>query len=113
MINTKGYEDGGYFRLRKEVEDNIGIVNELIDVLISLSDKYFLILTYNDSKNITCNNSIASKFNNAIKIKQVPNEKEETFEIKLLTCFRNQPNNTVKGKQLASVNICVDNHQRK
>lgn len=108
MISTKGFEDGDYFRSRKEVEDNIRIVNELIDVLISLSEKYFVILTYNDSKNITYNSSIMSKFDNVIKIKQALNEKEETFEIKVLPHIRDKSIDTIKEKRLVSVNIFRD-----
>jgi hypothetical protein len=99
-----------------EIEDNIDIVNELIDILISLSEKYFVILTYNEAENMICNSSrsLASKFDNAIKIKQVYEKKEKTVEIELLTHSRNQATNTVNNrKELAPINMFTDSKSTK
>ncbi len=96
-IKTKGFENNGYSRSRDDLKDNIGIVNELIDVLISLSEKNFMILAYKEGENITCANSIVSKFDNAIKIKQVCNGNKETFEIKSLNYSKNQSSIAFEG----------------
>jgi hypothetical protein len=87
-----------------EIEDNIGIVNELVDALVNLSEKYFVILTYSEIANIEHHSSsIVSKFDNAIKIKQVSDKKEQTVEIELLTYSRNQAidTHTVNRNELA------------
>ena len=96
-------------RSSNEIEDNISIVNELIDILISLSEKYFVILTYNEVKN-SSSNSLVSKFDNAIKIKQVYEKKEKIVEIELLTHShsRIQATSTINRKELPSLNIFTD-----
>lgn len=97
-------------RSSNEIEDNIGIVNELIDILISLSEKYFVILTYNEVENSSSSNSLVSKFDNAIKIKQVYEKKEKIVEIELLTYShsRIQATSTINRKELPSLNIFTD-----
>ena len=112
LLKTKEFKDNDccYSGSSNEIEDNIGIVNELVDVLVNLSEKYFVILTYNEIANIVYhNNSIVSKFDNAINIKQVSDKKEQTVEIELLTYSRNQAadTNTVNRNELASGNIVI------
>ena len=93
-------------RSSNEIEDNIGIVNELIDILISLSEKYFVILTYNEVGS-SSSNSLVSKFDNAIKIKQVYEKKEKIVEIELLTHShsRSQATSTINRKELPSLDM--------
>ncbi len=87
--SIKKAKDNSNSRSSNGIEDNIGILNELIDILISLSEKYFVILTCNEVENMTssssCCCSLVSKFDNAIKIKQVYEKKEKTVKIELLT----------------------------
>ena len=100
-----------YSRSSNEIEDNIDIVNELVDTLIDLSGKYFVILTYNEGANIISNSSsIVSKFDNAINIKQISDNKEETVEIELLTYSRNQvtDTNTPNRNESASIDMHTD-----
>jgi len=113
--SMKKTKDNSNSRSSNEIEDNISIVNELIDMLISLSEKYFVILTYNEVENMICNSSrsLASKFDNAIKIKQVYEKKEKTVEIELLTHSRNQMTNTVNRKESASINMFTDSTSAK
>lgn len=98
LLKTKEFKDNDCCysgSSNNEIEDNIGIVNELVDALVNLSEKYFVILTYNEIANIVYhNNSIVSKFDNAINIKQVSDKKEQTVEIELLTYSRNQAADT-------------------
>jgi hypothetical protein len=64
----KKFENNGYSETsRNAIQVNIRTVHEMIDVLIGLSVKYFVILTCDDCENIK-DNSIAFKFNNAINI---------------------------------------------
>lgn len=118
--SMKKTKDNSNSRSSNEIEDNIGIVNELIDMLIGLSEKYFVILTYNEAENMLCNSSsssssrsLISKFNNAIKIKQVYEKKEKIVEIELLTHSRNQATNTVNRKEFASINLITDSTSAK
>ena len=111
LSKTKEFKDndGCYSGSSNEIEDNIGIVNELVDALVNLSEKYFVILTYNEVVNIVHHSSsIVSKFDNAIKIKQVSsNKKEKTVKIELLKYSRNQAidtNTAVNRNELVFVN---------
>ena len=109
LSKTKEFKDNDYYYSgsSNEIENNIGIVNELVDVLVNLSEKYFVILTYNEVANIVHHSSsIVSKFDNAVKIKQVSEKKGQTVEIEPLTYSRNQATdtNTVNRNELASVN---------
>ena len=85
------------------IQENISIINEMIDVLISLSVKYFVILTCDDCENIK-DNSIAFKFNNAINIKHSTdknkNKNKQIFKIEKITCPNNSSTNSVNAEQL-------------
>lgn len=114
-LTTKEFKDNGccyHSRSNNEIEDNIDIVNELVNTLINLSGKYFVILTYDEVANMIRNSSnyIASKFENAINIKQVLDKNKKTVEIELLTYYRNQSINidTVDRNKLASINMLID-----
>ena len=90
----KKFENNGYSATSgNAIQENISIVNEMIDVLISLSVKYFVILTCDDCENIK-DNSIAFKFNNAINIKHSTdknrNKNEQIFKIEQITCRNNR-----------------------
>ena len=116
LLKTKEFKDNDcyyYSGSSNEIEDNMGIVNELVDVLVNLSEKYFVILTYNEVANIIHHsNSIISKFDNAIKIKPVTDKKEQTAKIELLTYSRNQATDTntvaINRNELASVNMLIN-----
>src|SRR6188472_686117 len=70
----KKFENNGYSETpRNAIQENINIINEMIDVLMGLSVKYFVILTCDDYGNIK-DNSITFKFNNAISIKHSTNK---------------------------------------
>ena len=105
--SMKKTKDNSNSRSGNEIEDNIGIVNELIDILISLSEKYFVILTYNEVESSSSSNSLVSKFDNTIKIKQVYENREKTVEIELLTHShsRSQATSTINRKELPSLDM--------
>ena len=101
----KKFENNGCSETsRNAIQENISIVNEMIDVLIGLSVKYFVILTCEDCENIK-DNSIAFKFNNAINIKHTTdknkNKNEQIFKIEQITCRDNSSINGVNTEQLA------------
>jgi hypothetical protein len=100
----KKFENNGYSATsRNAIQENISIINEMIDVLISLSVKYFVILTCDDCENIK-DNSIAFKFNNAINIKHSAdtnkNKNKQIFKIEKITCPNNSSTNRVNAEQL-------------
>ena len=101
----KKFENNGCSETsRNAIQENISIVNEMIDVLIGLSVKYFVILTCEDCENIK-DNPIAFKFNNAINIQystdKNKNKNEQIFKIEQITCRNNSSINSVNTKQLA------------
>ncbi|MDF0681166.1 MAG: hypothetical protein P0116_09400 [Candidatus Nitrosocosmicus sp.] len=99
------YENNDYSeKPRNAIQENINIINEMIDVLIGLSVKYFVILTCDDYENIK-DNSIAFKFNNTINIKcstdKNKNKNEQIFKIEqIVACHNNNSINIVNTKQL-------------
>ena len=100
----KKFENNSYLATSgNAIQENISIINEMIDVLISLSVKYFVILTCDDCENIK-DNSIAFKFNNAINIKHSTdknkNKNKQIFKIEKITCPNNSSTNSVKAEQL-------------
>jgi hypothetical protein len=100
----KKFENNSYLATSgNAIQENISIINEMIDVLISLSVKYFVILTCDDCENIK-DNSIAFKFNNAINIKRSTdkskNKNKQIFKIEKITCPNNRSINRVNGEQL-------------
>ena len=101
----KKFENNGYSATSgNAIQENISIVNEMIDVLIGLSVKYFVILTCDDCENIK-DNFIAFKFNNAIKIKHSTdkngNKNDRIFNIEQITCRNNRSISSVNTEQLA------------
>ena len=106
----KKFENNGYSETpRNAIQENINIINEMIDILIGLSVKYFVILTCDDCGNIK-DNSITFKFNNAINIKcstdknknKNKNKNEQIFKIEqIVACQNNNSINSVNTKQLA------------
>ena len=80
----------------------------MIDVLISLSVKYFVILTCDDCENIK-DNFIAFKFNNAINIKHSTdkngNKNEQIFKIEQITCRNNRSISSVNTEQLTCLEM--------
>jgi hypothetical protein len=100
----KKFENNSYLATSgNAIQENISIINEMIDVLISLSVKYFVILTCDDCENIK-DNSIAFKFNNAINIKhstdKSKNKNKQIFKIEKITCPNNRSINRVNAEQL-------------
>ena len=100
----KKFENNSYLATSgNAIQENISIINEMIDVLISLSVKYFVILTCDDCENIK-DNSIAFKFNNAINIKRSTdkskNKNKQIFKIEKITCPNNRSINRVNAEQL-------------
>jgi hypothetical protein len=101
----KKFTNNGYSKTsRNTIEENIRIINEMIDVLISLSVKYFVILTCYDYENIK-EYSITFKFNNAISIKHYTdknkNTNEQIFKIEQIKCQDDSSINSVNIKQFA------------
>jgi len=104
----KKFMNNGYSeKPRNAIQENINIINEMIDVLIGLSVKYFVILTCDDYESIK-DNSITFKFNNAINIKcstdknKNKNKTEQIFKIEqIVACQNNNSINIVNTKQLA------------
>src|SRR4029078_5632798 len=101
----KKFENNGYSETsRNAIQVNIRTVHEMIDVLIGLSVKYFVILTCDDYENIK-DNSITFKFNNAISIKHSTNKNnnnntnEQISKIEQITCRNNSSINSVNVKQ--------------
>jgi len=109
LRGIKKHRNNGYSKSNSALQDNVNIVTEMIDVLISLSVKYFVILTYDDCENIV-NSSITSKFNNAIKVKHFPGSnknKNEAFIIELLI-HNHRLRNRVNIQQLALIDFNTD-----
>jgi hypothetical protein len=100
----KKFENNGYSKTsRNAIEENISIINEMIDILMGLSVKYFVILTCDDYESIK-DNSITFKFNNAISIKHSANKNnnnanEQISKIEQITCRNNSSINSVKAEQ--------------
>ena len=101
----KKFENNGYSKTsRNAIEENISIINEMIDILMGLSVKYFVILTCDDYESIK-DNSITFKFNNAISIKHSANKNnnnntnEQISKIEQITCRNNSSINSVNVKQ--------------
>lgn len=97
ISKMKDYRNNGYSPSYNALQENVNIVNQMIDVLISLSIKYFVILTCNDCEN-TINISIGSKFSNAVKIKHFPDKsknEKNTFKIELLIYNTRSRNNVI------------------
>lgn len=102
ISKTKDYRNNGYSPSYNALQENLNIVNQMIDVLIGLSVKYFVILTCDNYEN-TINISIGSKFSNAVKIKHFPDKSKKeknTFKIELLAHNTRSRNNVIV-KQLA------------
>jgi hypothetical protein len=98
----KDCRENDYSPSYNALQENVNIINQMIDVLISLSVKYFVILTCDDCENII-DISIGSKFSNAVKIKHFPDKnknEKNTFKIELLPHNRRSRNNIIV-KQLA------------
>jgi hypothetical protein len=105
----KKFENNGYSATSgNAIQENMSIVNEMIDVLISLSVKYFVILTCDDCENIK-DNFITFKFNNAINIKHSTdkngNKNEQIFKIEQITCRNNRSISSVNTKQLTCLEM--------
>ena len=100
----KKFENNGYSKTsRNAIEENISIINEMIDILMGLSVKYFVILTCDDYESIK-DNSITFKFNNAISIKHSANKNnnnanEQISKIEQITCRNNSSINSVNAEQ--------------
>jgi hypothetical protein len=102
ISKTKDYKSNSYSPSCNALQENINIVNQMIDVLISLSVKYFVILTCDDCESIM-DISIGSKFSNAVKIKHFSDKsknEKNTFKIELLAHNTRSRNNIIV-KQLA------------
>ena len=100
----KKFENNDYSKTsRNAIEENISIINEMIDILMGLSVKYFVILTCDDYESIK-DNSIIFKFNNAISIKHSANKNnnnanEQISKIEQITCRNNSSINSVNAEQ--------------
>ena len=57
------------YNLKKHFDENANLLNEVLDNLIHISDKHFVIVSYNDIKNIT-KRSVISKFKNIVEINE-------------------------------------------
>ena len=57
------------YNLKRDFDENANLLNETLDNLIHISDKHFVIVSYNDIKNVT-ERSIISKFKNIVEINE-------------------------------------------
>src|SRR6476620_337005 len=57
------------YNLKKHLDENENLLNEIVENLINISDKHFVIVSYNDIKNVT-ERSIISKFKNIVEINE-------------------------------------------
>ena len=57
------------YNLKKHFDENANLLNEVLDNLIHISDKHFVIVSYKDIKNIT-KRSVISKFKNIVEINE-------------------------------------------
>jgi len=55
------------YNLKRDFDENENLLNEILDNLIHISDKHFVIVSYNDIKNVT-ERSVISKFKNIVEI---------------------------------------------
>jgi hypothetical protein len=97
---TNNDKDNNNCKLKEDFDSNINILNEIIDNLINISDKHFVIVYYNDINNLA-KRSIFSKFKNIVEINEQNNfvkgiiENENENE-KLLIKIKSINNNTQK-----------------
>jgi len=57
------------YNLKRDFDENENLLNEILDNLIHISDKHFVIVSYNDIKNVT-ERSVISKFKNIVEINE-------------------------------------------
>jgi len=57
------------YNLKRDFDENANLLNEILDNLIHISDKHFVIVSYNDIKNVTERSAI-SKFKNIVEINE-------------------------------------------
>lgn len=93
-------------KLRDTFYHNEKFLNEMIDILINLSIKYFVMLSYDDYNN-AIGDYIISKFNNIVEINQFydsvkSNENKIKKKTKLIIHNNNSINNPIESTQLIS-----------
>ena len=62
-------KDNNNYDLEKDFDENANLLDEILDNLICFSDKHFVIVSYNDTNNLT-KTSITSKFKNAVEMSE-------------------------------------------
>ena len=72
--------------LKKDFDENAKILDDIIDNLSHISDKYFVIVSYNDIKNIAFR-SILSKFKNVVQISENYGIFKEKGQIKIIQVY--------------------------
>jgi len=72
--------------LKKDFDENAKILDDIIDNLSHISDKYFMIVSYNDIKNIAFR-SILSKFKNVVQISENYGIFKEKGQIKIIQIY--------------------------
>jgi hypothetical protein len=65
----KTNEKDNNYNLKKDFYENTKLLDEIIDNLINISDKHFVIVSYNDVKDLV-ETSITSKFKNVVNISE-------------------------------------------
>jgi hypothetical protein len=65
--NRKNNNNNDKYNLKKDFDENASLLNEILENLFYMSDKHFVIVSYNDINNLT-KISITSKFRNAVEI---------------------------------------------
>jgi hypothetical protein len=58
------------YKSNKKLYENANLLKEIIDNLINLSDRHFIIVSYNDSNNLK-KRIVISKFKNVLEIDQI------------------------------------------
>lgn len=92
-IKTNGRDNN--CNLKKDFEYNANILNEIVDNLVNISNKHFVIVSYNDINNLA-ERSIVSKFKNIAEINNQDSVVKgmEKDKVKLLIKIKSNNYNT-------------------
>jgi hypothetical protein len=96
-IRTNGKDN--YTNVKNDFNYNAKLLDEIIDNLINISNKYFVILSYDHFDELV-ESSIVSKFSNIIEINQIYNittkkKKKDASKIKLIIKIKSNNTNNI------------------
>jgi hypothetical protein len=75
LFSSSAFSNNKYDKNSKDFYENINLINEIVDNLIHLSDKHFVIVSYNDANNLI-KRTISSKFKNVVEMDKIENHHE-------------------------------------